>query len=138
MDAHVTWIGGSAFAGRSGSGHWAVMDAQDGETPAAAPSPMEYLLLGLCGCTGVDVRTILQKMRQEVKQITVDAEAERAKESPKVFTRIALRYTVAGRNLDPKKVLKAVELSREKYCSASVMLGKTAEVTHEIEIQDER
>ncbi|MCI4397435.1 MAG: OsmC family protein [Acidobacteria bacterium] len=138
MNARVTWIGGNAFAGQSGSGHWAVMDAPDGETPQAAPTPMEYLLLGLCGCTGVDVRTILQKMRQDVRGITVDAEVERASEHPRVFTKIALRYTVSGRNLDPKKVHKAVALSHEKYCSASAMLGKTAEITREIEIKDER
>lgn len=137
MNARVCWIGGNAFAGQSGSGHWAVMDAPDGETPQAAPTPMEYLLLGLCGCTAVDVKTILQKMRQDVRQITVDAAAERAEEHPRVFTKIVLRYTVSGRNLDPKKVQKSVELSHEKYCSASAMLGKTAEITREIAIRED-
>lgn len=138
MKARALWIGGGSFAGESGSGHWAMMDAPEGEKPQSAPSPMEYLLLGLCGCTGIDVRTILEKMRQEVKRIEVSAEAERAGESPRVFTKIAIKYSVSGRGLDPKKVHKAVELSHEKYCSASAMLGKTAEITREIEIKDER
>ncbi len=137
MKARALWIGGNAFAGESGSGHWAMMDAPEGEKPQAAPSPMEYLLLGLCGCTGVDVSAILGKMRQQVGRIEVAAEAERAEEHPKVFTKIVLRYRVSGRGLDPKKVRKAVELSREKYCSASAMLGKSARISDEIEILNE-
>ena len=96
--------------------------------------PMEMLLIGLAGCTGFDVVHILEKGRETVTLCTVDVEAERAETDPKVFTRIHLRFRVAGKGLARAKVERAVALSAEKYCSASIMLGKTAEISHEIEL----
>jgi putative redox protein len=95
---------------------------------------MEMLLLGLGGCTAVDVVLILRKGREKVTDCAIELEAERAPTDPKVFTRIRLRYRVAGHDLDRAKVERAVALSAEKYCSASAMLGRTAEITHEIEL----
>jgi putative redox protein len=98
--------------------------------------PMEALLLGMGGCTAYDVVEILEKSREAVEDCVIELDAERAEDIPKVFTKIVVRYIVSGRNLDPGKVERAVKLSAETYCSATIMLGKTAEVTHEIEIID--
>jgi putative redox protein len=98
--------------------------------------PMETLLMGMGGCSAFDVVDILVKSREDVADCVIEMVADRAEEIPKVFTRITLRYIVSGRNLNPKKVERAVDLSAEKYCSASIMLGKTAEIIHEIEIVD--
>lgn len=95
---------------------------------------MEMLLVGLGGCTSFDVVLILQRSRQDVRDCVTEITAERAETEPKVFTKIHIKFVVSGKNLDPAKVERAVKLSEDKYCSASIMLGKTAEITHEIEI----
>ena len=135
MKARVRWIEGRSFLGVSESGHSVVMSA----SPAGenlGPSPMQLLLLGLGGCSSYDVVNILEKMRQEVTDCEVLIEAERADDAPRVFTRIKVRFIVTGKNLDAEKVQRAVALSAEKYCSATIMLGKTAEITQDIEIRE--
>jgi putative redox protein len=97
---------------------------------------MEMVLLGLGGCSSFDVVNILEKMREPIEDCTAFLEAERADDAPRVFTRIHLRFVVTGRGLDPEKVERAVTMSAEKYCSVSVMLAKTAEITHEIEVRE--
>lgn len=137
MKARVSWVEARTFMGESGSGHAVVMDGPpDLGGRNLGPRPMEMLLLGVGGCSGFDVVDILQKGRQAIEDCAIEIEAERAETNPKVFTRIVLRYIVKGRNLDRSKVERAVQLSAEKYCSASIMLGKTAEMVHEIEIVD--
>lgn len=135
MKSRIRWVEGVKFLGESGSGHAVVMDgaAEAGGTNLG-PRPMEMLLLGLGGCTSFDVITILKKMRQDVRDCVADLDATRADSDPKVFTRIHVAFTVTGRGLSREKVERAVQLSAEKYCSASLMLGKTAEITHSVEI----
>lgn len=135
MKSRIRWVEGVKFLGESGSGHAVVMDgaAEAGGTNLG-PRPMEMLLLGLGGCTSFDVITILKKMRQDVSDCAADLDATRADSDPKVFTRIHVAFTVTGRGLSREKVERAVQLSAEKYCSASLMLGKTAEITHSVEI----
>ena len=135
MEARVKWVEKRDFLGQSGSGHGVVMSASAGEE-SLGPSPMEMLLLGLGGCSAYDVVNILEKMRQPVEDCTAWVEAERADDAPRVFTHILLRFVVTGRGLDPEKVERAVAMSAEKSCSASVMLAKTAEITHEIEVRE--
>jgi putative redox protein len=135
MKATISWAGEARFEGATGSGHTVVMDGPPeagGQNGGARP--MEMLLLGLGGCTAFDVVAILRKARQPVAGCTVDVEAERAETVPKVFTRIHLVYRVSGDDLSPKQVERAVSLSKEKYCSASIMLARSAEVTHEVVI----
>ncbi|HEY9164372.1 MAG TPA: OsmC family protein [Magnetovibrio sp.] len=135
MKASVTWTGGRSFEGQADSGHKIMMDASPafgGENKGARP--MELLLLGMGGCTSIDVMNILQKGRQDVSDCVAEISAERAETEPKVFTRIHVHFKVTGRGIDPKRVQRAIELSAEKYCSASIMLGKTAEISHDFEI----
>lgn len=135
MKATVRWAGKASFEGKSESGHTVVMDGSPdigGEN--RGPRPMEMLLLGLGGCTSIDVMLILGKGRQDVTDCVVQIDAERAPAEPKVFTKIHVHFVVSGRKLDPKRVEKAIQLSAEKYCSASIMLGKTAAITHDFEI----
>ena len=135
MKATVRWAGKASFEGISESGHTVVMDgsaAIGGEN--RGPRPMEMLLLGMGGCTSIDVMLILGKGRQDVTDCVAHIEAERAPTEPKVFTRIHVHFVVSGRQLDPKRVAKAIQLSSEKYCSASIMFGKTAQMTHDFEI----
>ncbi len=136
MKATIKWTGGARFEGTAGSGHTVVMDGPP-EAGGANQGcrPMEMLLLGLGGCTAFDVVAILRKARQPVSGCVVEVEAERADTPPKVFTRIHLHYRVAGDGLAPKQVERAVTLSKEKYCSASIMLAKSAEVTHHVTIE---
>ena len=137
MEARVKWVEERTFLGEAGSGHSVVMDgAPEAGGRDLGIRPMEMLLLGLGGCAAFDVVHILEKSRQPVADCVVAVAAERAATDPKVFTRIQLRFRIAGRGLDAAKVRRAVELSAEKYCSASVMLGKTAKITHEIEIAE--
>ncbi|MCA3630862.1 MAG: OsmC family protein [Methylobacterium sp.] len=131
MKARAKLIEGMAFLGEAGSGHSIVMDGSpESGGRNAGFRPMELLLVGLAGCTAFDVVLILRRGREEVADCIVEVSAERAPEDPKVFTKIHLDYRVKGRNLDEAKVKRAVELSKEKYCSASIMLGKTAEMTY--------
>ncbi len=137
MKCRIKWLDHMTFVGESGSGHSVVMDA----APEAGGRdlgirPMEMLLLGLGGCTAFDVVSILKKSRQDLVDCEAHIEAERAAEVPKVFTRIHIHFIVSGKGLDDGKVRKAVELSADKYCSASRMLEKTAEITHDYEIVD--
>jgi putative redox protein len=135
MKATVRWSGKMSFEGRSESGHSVTMDGSPdigGEN--RGPRPMEMLLLGLGGCTAIDVMLILGKGRQDVTDCVVHIDAERASTEPKVFTKIHVHFVVSGRKLDPKRVEKAIQLSAEKYCSASIMLGKTATMSHDFEI----
>lgn len=135
MKARIKWVEGATFIGESGSGHAVVMDgpAEHGGRNLGA-RPMEMLLLGMGGCTAFDVVHILKKSRQPVTDCVAEISAERADVDPKVFTRIHVHFVVTGRDLDPTKVERAVALSAEKYCSASIMLGKVAEITHDFEV----
>ena len=135
MKARVKLIEGVSFVGQSESGHSVVMDgAPESGGKNLGVRPMEMLLMGLGGCSAFDVVLILRKGRQQVTDCVADIQAERADSDPKVFTRIHVRFTVTGKALDPKRVEQAVKLSAEKYCSASIMLGKTAEITHDFEV----
>ncbi len=121
----------------SGSGHALVMDGPpDHGGRNLGVRPMEMLLMGMGGCTQFDVLLILRKARQQVTDCVVELEAERAAEDPKVFTRIHVHFVVSGRDLSTKHVDRAVRLSAEKYCSASIMLGATAQISHDFEIRD--
>ena len=135
MKARVKLIEGVSFAGQSESGHTVVMDgAPEAGGKNLGVRPMEMLLMGLGGCSAFDVVMILRKSRQQVSDCVADLDATRADSDPKVFTKIHVHFTVTGRSLDPKRVEQAVKLSAEKYCSASIMLGKTAEITHDFVI----
>jgi len=135
MKVRAKWVEGVSFVGESGSGHAIVMDgAPDAGGRNRGMRPMEVVLLGAAACTAFDVVLILKKARQPIADCNVDAEAERAASDPKVFTKIHLKYAVAGRGLDPGRVEQAVKLSKDKYCSATLMLAKTAEITYEIAI----
>lgn len=137
MKARVKWVQDVMFVGESGSGHSVVMDgAPDAGGRNLGFRPMEMLLLGLGGCSAFDVMLILKRGREAVTDCAVDIDAERATVDPKVFTKIVMHYTVTGRSLDPKKVERAVQLSAEKYCSASAIMGKTAQITHTITLVD--
>lgn len=136
MKARVKWVDGLMFVGESDSGHAIVMDgAPEHGGRDLGVRPMEMLLLGLGGCTGVDVTLILRKGRETVTGCIVEIEAERAETDPKIFTRIHLHYVVEGSGLDPAKVERAIALSAEKYCSAAAMLGRVATITHDFEIK---
>jgi putative redox protein len=138
MKARVKWVEGTMMVGESGSGHAVVMDGPpDFGGRNLGVRPMEMLLLGMGGCTEFDVMMILNKSRQDVTSCEVQLEAERAASEPKVFTRIHAHFVIRGRNLSQKHVERAIALSAEKFCSASIMLGKTAEITHDYEIIEE-
>jgi putative redox protein len=133
-EAKVTWIQDRRFVGQASSGHAIVVD---GSAEKLGPSPMELLLIGLVGCTAYDVIRILQKKRQAVSGLEVSARAERAEEPPRVYTAIEVEYVVRGRGIKPKAVEDAICLSKETYCSASIMLGKTAHITTSFRIEEE-
>ncbi len=135
MNTTVKWIDGMMMVGESASGHTIVMDGpEELGGKDLGVRPMELLLLGMGGCTTVDVVSTLKKMRENVQDCRVEISAERADEHPKVFTAIHLHFIVEGDNLNDKKITKAVSLSADKYCSASIMLAKTATVTHNFEV----
>ncbi len=139
MECTVRWTGdGMTFLAETGSNHVVAMDgAPDGGGRNLAPRPMEMVLLGTGGCTAYDVVVILKKSGQDVTGCEVKLAAERAEADPKVFTRIHMHFTVRGRSLKKNLVEHAVRLSHEKYCSASAMLGKTAEITRDVQVVDE-
>lgn len=140
MECAVKWMGanGMTFIAETGTGHIAAMDgAPDAGGRNLAPRPMELLLAGAGGCSAFDVVLILKRSRQAISGCEVKLKAERAETDPKVFTSIGFHYVVRGRNLKPEAVERAVHLSAEKYCSASIMLAKTAELTHSWEIVEE-
>jgi putative redox protein len=135
VKVEVKYVDGLTFVGKGESNHWIPMDASiKAGGSGAGTSPMELLLLGLGGCTAVDVVSIMKKRRKPVQKFAIQIEAERAKEHPKVYTRIHMIYQFWGENLDKEELKKAIELSESKYCSASAMLGKTAEITYEIQM----
>jgi putative redox protein len=136
MKARIKWIEGVAMLGESGSGHAVIMDGppEHGGRNLGV-RPMEMLLIGMGGCTELDVLHILRRQRQEVTDCVVELEAERAPVDPKVFTRIHAHFVVTGRGLSERQVERAIKLSAEKYCSASIMLGATATITHDFEIR---
>ena len=137
MECTVRWSGGMTFLAETASNHVVAMDgAPEGGGRNLAPRPMEVLLAGAGGCTAYDVVVILKKNQQEVTACEVALQAERAATDPKVFTKIHYRFTVRGRNLKRSLVEQAVRLSHEKYCSATAMLAKTAEITKEFEISE--
>jgi putative redox protein len=137
MKTRIKWVEGVSFVGETGSGHAVVIDgAPEHGGRDLGMRPMELVLTGAAACTAFDVLLILKKGRQPVADCVVTAEAERAPEEPKVFTRIHLKYAVAGRGLDAKQVERAVKLSKDKYCSATIMLARTAEITYEIAVTD--
>jgi len=135
MKCRVKWLDHMTFVGESGSGHAVVMDgAPEYGGRDLGIRPMEMLLLGIGGCTAFDVVSILKKSRQAIVDCEVLVDSDRAEEVPKVFTRIHIHFIVSGNNLNPAKVENAVNLSADKYCSASKMLEKAAEITHDFEI----
>ena len=137
MDCTINWVPamGMGFVAETGSGHLLTMDgAPDGGGRDLAPRPMETVLAGAGGCTAYDVVLILKRGRHDVRGCQVRLSAERAGQDPKVFTRIHMHFTVTGRGLPPDAVARAIALSHERYCSASIMLGKTAEITTGFEV----
>ncbi|CAB9542477.1 Protein YhfA [Bathymodiolus brooksi thiotrophic gill symbiont] len=137
MKTTIKWINDMMMVGESASGHAVVMDGPEelgGKNLGIRP--MEMLLLGMGGCTTIDVVSTLKKMRENIRDCHAEITAERADEHPKVFTKIHIHFIAKGSNLNDKKVAKAVSLSAEKYCSASIMLGKTAKITHDFEIHE--
>jgi putative redox protein len=139
MDCTVRWTGdGMSFVAETGSHHLVTMDgAADGGGRNLAPRPMEIVLVGTGGCTAYDVVVILKKSGQDVRGCEVKLTSERAPTDPKVFTKIHMHFTVRGRSLKRNLVEHAIRLSHEKYCSASIMLGKTADITTDFEIIDD-
>jgi len=135
MKASIRWTGGVSFVGRGQSGHDVPIDgAPDAGGQNKGSRPMEVVLIGMGGCTAFDVMHILRKQRQDVTDCVAEMDAERAPTDPKVFTRIHVHFKITGRGLDPKKIAHAIELSATKYCSASIMIGKTATITHDFEL----
>lgn len=137
MKARIKWVQDATFLGESGSGHAVVMDGPpDYGGRNLGVRPMEMLLLGMGGCASFDVVLILNRSRQPISDCVAEIEAQRAEQDPKVFTAIHLHFIVTGKGLSEKRVARAVALSAEKYCSASIMLGKTATITHDYEIRE--
>ena len=137
MKARIKWLEDMTLIGESESGHAVVMDGPPelgGHNLGLRP--MEMVLLGMGGCTAIDILNILKKGRQAVVDCVVELDAERAATDPKVFTRIRVHYIVSGRGLNERQVERAVQLSAEKYCSVSIMLGKTAVITHTFELRE--
>jgi putative redox protein len=137
MKVRIKWVENVSFVAETESNHAFVMDgAVEGGGRNLGPRPMETVLAGTGGCTAYDVVTILKKSRQQVRDVSVELDADRADEDPKVFTRIHFHFVITGTDLKPAQIERAIYLSAEKYCSASIMLGKTATITHDYEIVD--
>lgn len=136
MKSRVTWTGEKAFWGQTEDGFRVVLGTATETAPKPGPSAMELVLIGAGGCSAWDVVNILQKARQQVEDVIVELDADRASEPPKVFTRIHMHFVVKGRGLSEDHVKRAIELSVEKYCSATRMLEQTATVTHDFEVVD--
>ena len=135
MKARIQLVEGMTFIAESGSGHAVVADAApDVGGRDLGARPMELVLMGAGSCTAIDVVHILRKSRQAVSGCVVELDAERAPQDPKVFTRIHLHYVVTGKGLQPAQVERAIKLSKEKYCSATIMLARSAEITYEVRI----
>jgi putative redox protein len=139
LKARVKWVEERTFVGATESGHKIVFgtaSGPDGVNPKPGPSPMELVLIGAGGCSAYDVVHILEKGREAVEDCVVEMDADRAETDPKVFTRIHMHFIVKGRSLAEAKVKRAIDLSIEKYCSATAMLSETATVTHDFEVVD--
>ncbi|NOZ56056.1 MAG: OsmC family protein [Calditrichaeota bacterium] len=137
MKAYIKQIKGLALAAKSDSEHWITMDGPyDLNGQNAGPRPMEVFLMSLGACTAMDVLSILKKMRQPVEDFEMEIDADRAPEHPKVFTRVNIKYIIYGRGIKPENVERAIELSQVRYCSASEMVRKTAEITTSFEIRE--
>jgi putative redox protein len=138
MEARIKWVENAAFVGTTGSGHGVVIDGPpDIGGRNLGMRPMELMLLSVGACSAVDVVHILKKGRQDVADVQVEVKGERTDTDPKVFTKIHLHFVVAGRGLTRERVERAVQLSAEKYCSASIMLGRAgAEITHDFELRE--
>ncbi|NNE79221.1 MAG: OsmC family protein [Silicimonas sp.] len=134
MKSTITWTGDRRWLGQTESGHSIVIGNAHDDAPKPGPSAMELVLMGAGACSSFDVVSILEKSRQKIENVIVELDASRAEDPPKVFTRIHMHFVVKGRDLDPARVARAIELSVEKYCSATAMLEKTAPVTHDFEI----
>ena len=133
MEARVKWVEDLSFVGESSSGHQVMMDGNSGDK---APSPMEMVLIAAGGCSAIDVVSILRKGRHQVTDCEVKLTSKRREEAPRLFTDINLHFIVSGKALTDKIVERAVQLSAEKYCSVSLMLGKAANITHSFAIKD--
>ncbi len=137
METQLMWAGNAAFIGRASSGHTVIMDGPvEGGGRNLGPRPMEMLILGMGACSTYDVVSILKKSRQEITDCEVKITSRRADTEPKVFTDIHIHFIVSGSKLKEKQVERAIKLSAEKYCSASIMLGATANITHDFEIME--
>ncbi len=137
MKTRITWLEDMTYVAQSPSGHALVIDGPPelgGHN--IGPRPMELLLMGMGGCTAIDVVNILRKARQELRGCELQIDAERADSDPKVFTTIQIHFILTGKSLSAKHVERAIHLSAEKYCSASIMLGKTAQITHTFELRE--
>ncbi|PID56326.1 osmotically inducible protein OsmC [candidate division KSB3 bacterium] len=136
MKVHVTQLQGITFAARGGSQHWVMMDGpKEFGGSEAGSRPMEMILYGFAGCAGSDIASILKKMRAELTSFEIDIDAETAEEHPKVFTKIHLRFLVAGNNLKEKDLERAIEMTRTKYCPVWAMLKESVEISYSYDIQ---
>lgn len=137
METSLNWVGGAAFICTTSSGHKVVIDGPpEGGGRDLGPRPMEMILMGLGACSSYDIVSILKKARQDIIDCKIDLDAKRADGIPSVFTDIHIHYRIIGHGISEKQVEKAIKLSAEKYCSASIMLGKSANITHSFEIKE--
>lgn len=135
METCLKWAGGAAFIGQTSSGHTVTLDGPpEGGGRNLGPRPMEMMLVSMAACSAYDVVTILRKSRQEIKSCEVKVSGERATQDPKIFTDIHLHFQISGENIKKKSVERAIHLSSEKYCSATIMLGAMARISHDFEI----
>ena len=135
METRLKWAGGAVFIGLSSGGHTVVMDGPlEGGGPHLGPRPMEMLLMSMAACSTYDVVSILQKSREDITDCDVRITANRAPDHPRIFTDIHLHFIVSGRDVKEKNIERAIKLSAEKYCSASIMLGAMAKITHDFEV----
>jgi putative redox protein len=137
VTARIAWVDGALFVGESGSGHTVTMDGSpDVGGRELAARPMEMVLIGMGGCTAIDVVSMLRKQRQDISDVVVELAAERADDYPKVFTKVTVIYRVRGKGLNRALVERAVSLSDAKYCSATAMIRKSAEIAHEVVLEE--
>ena len=137
METNLRWAGGAAFIGQSTGGHTVVIDGPpEGGGKNLGPRPMEMLLLGMGACSSYDVVSILKKSRQRITDCEVRITSSRADDHPRIFTKIHIHFMLTGKGLQERQVARAIRLSAEKYCSASIMLGAMADITHDFEIRD--